>query len=76
MNKGANHCASRLDFQVRWRKRGSRRELGLFEEDSVRTRCSYECLLVSMADPSEFAAGSFRFNKAYKIMNLVVAPSD
>jgi hypothetical protein len=26
MNKGANHWASRRDFWVGWRKRGSRRE--------------------------------------------------
>jgi hypothetical protein len=42
----------------------------------MRTRCSYECLPVSMADPSGFATGGFRFNKAYKIKILVVAPSD
>ena len=27
----------------------------------------YECLLVSMADPSGFTTGGFRFNKVYKI---------
>jgi hypothetical protein len=40
----------------------------LSDRDSVRTRCSYECLLVSMADPSGFATRGFRINKAYKIM--------
>jgi hypothetical protein len=30
MNKGANHWASRRDFQVGKGKRGSRREIGLF----------------------------------------------
>ena len=30
MNKGANHWASRGDFQVRRRKTGNRRELGPF----------------------------------------------
>jgi hypothetical protein len=30
MNKGANHWENRWDFQVGQRKRGSRRELGLF----------------------------------------------
>jgi hypothetical protein len=29
-----------------------------------------------MADPSGFATGGFRFNKAYKIRILVVAPRD
>jgi hypothetical protein len=67
MNKGANHWASRRDFQGAQKKRGSRRELGLFDEDSMRTRCSYECLPVSMADPSGFTTGGFRFNKAYKL---------
>ena len=28
--KGANHWASRWDFRVGWRKRGSRTELGVF----------------------------------------------
>ena len=76
MNKGANHWASRRDFQVGWRKRESRRELGLLDGDSVRTICRYEYLPVSMADPSAFATGGFRFNMAYKIRILVVAPSD
>ena len=39
MNKGANHWASRRDFRVGWRKRGSRRQLGLFL-DSLRVRCN------------------------------------
>jgi hypothetical protein len=30
MNKEANHWVNRRDFWVGWRKRGSRRELGLF----------------------------------------------
>ena len=30
MNKGANHWASRRDFRIGQRKRGSRRELGAF----------------------------------------------
>ena len=33
----------------------------------MRTRCSYKCLLVAMADPSGFATRrGFRFNKAYE----------
>ena len=46
------------------------------DRDSDRTRCSYKCLRVSVADPSGFATGGFRFNMAYKIRILVVAPSD
>ena len=56
-------------------KRGSRRELGLLDRESVRTRSSYECLPVSMAESTEFTTGGFRFNKAYKIRILVV-PGD
>jgi hypothetical protein len=44
--------------------------------ESMRTRCSYECLSVSMADPSGFTTGGFRFNKAYKIRILVAPPGD
>jgi hypothetical protein len=72
-NKGANHWVSRRDFQVGWRKRGSRRELGPLDRDSVRSRCSYGCLLVSMADSSGFVTERFRFTKIYKIRILVVA---
>jgi hypothetical protein len=57
-------------------KAGSRREWGLLDGDSMRTRCSHECLLVSMADPSGFITGGLRFNKAYEIRILVVAPND
>jgi hypothetical protein len=39
----------------------------------VRTRCSYEYLLVSMADLPGFTTGVFRFKKAYKIRVLVAA---
>jgi hypothetical protein len=39
----------------------------LLDGDSMRTRCSYECLPVSMADLSGFASRGFRFNKAYKL---------
>jgi hypothetical protein len=49
MNKGVNHWASRQDFRVGEGKRGSRRELGPLDGDSVRTRCSYACLLALMA---------------------------
>jgi hypothetical protein len=72
MNKGIYHWASRRDFQVGWRKRGSRRELGPFGWDNVRTRC----LLVSVADPSGFATRGFRFNKTYRIRILVAVPND
>ena len=50
----------------------SRGQESLLDRDSVKTRCNYECLPVSMADPSGFATGRFRFNKAYKIRILVV----
>jgi hypothetical protein len=30
MNKGANHWASSQDFQVGWKKKRRKRELGLF----------------------------------------------
>jgi hypothetical protein len=75
MNKGANHWASGWDFCVGEGKRGSRREVFL-DGDNVRKRYSYECLPVSMADLSAFTTRGFRFNKAYKIRILVVAPSD
>ena len=44
----------------------------------MRTRSceDYKCLPVSVADLSGFATGGFRFNKAYKIRILVVAPRD
>jgi hypothetical protein len=48
----------------------------LLDRYSMRTRCNYKCLLVSMADPSGSAIGGFRFNKAYKIRILVVASRD
>jgi hypothetical protein len=38
MNKGANHWASRRDFQFGWGKRVGRKEIGAFLE---RARCSY-----------------------------------
>jgi hypothetical protein len=65
MNKGVNHWANRRNFRVGERKRGSRREVHL-DGDSMRTRCNYECLPVSMVDPSGFTTGGFRF-KAYKL---------
>jgi hypothetical protein len=34
MYKGANHWESRQGFQVGWRRRGSRRKLGLLDRDS------------------------------------------
>ena len=46
------------------------------DRDNMRTRCSYECLPVSMVDPLGFATGGFRFNKAYKIRTLVDVPTD
>jgi hypothetical protein len=52
--EGANHWASRQDFWVGEGKRASRRELGPFGQDSMRTRCSYQCLWVSMVDLSGF----------------------
>jgi hypothetical protein len=77
MNKGANHWINRRDFRVGQKKRGSRRELGPFlDRDNVRTRCSYKCLQVSMADLSGFAIREFRFNKACKIRILVAVPND
>jgi hypothetical protein len=42
----------------------------------MRAKCSYECFPVSMADPSGFTTGGFRFNKVYKIRILVAAPRD
>jgi hypothetical protein len=42
----------------------------------MRTRCNYECIAISMADPLGFVTGGFIFNKVYKIRILVVAPSD
>ena len=42
----------------------------------MRTRCNYECLPVSMADPSGFDIRGFRFKKAHKIRSLVAAPSN
>ena len=74
MNKGANHWASRRDFQVGWRKRGHRKE-ALLDGDSVRTKGSYKCLRVSKAAPLGFATRRFRFNKVCEIRILVVAPS-
>jgi hypothetical protein len=44
--------------------------------DSMKARCNYECLPVSMANLSKFTTRGFRFNKAYKTRILVVAPSD
>jgi hypothetical protein len=44
--------------------------------DSVRMRCNYQYLPVSMADLSGFTTGGFRVNKVYKIRILVVVPSD
>ena len=35
--------------------------------DSMRTKCNYECILVSMVDLLGFATRGFRFNKAYKL---------
>ena len=49
---------------------------GLLDRDSVRTRCNYECLSVSVATPRVFTTGGFRFNKSYKIRILVAASSD
>jgi hypothetical protein len=48
----------------------------LLDKDSMKTRCSYKCLQVSMVDPSGFTTGGFRFNKAYNIRILVAPPSD
>jgi hypothetical protein len=67
MNKGAIHWASRWDFRVGQRKRRSWRELEIFvDRDRMKTRCSYECLLVSKAVSSGFTTEGFRSNKAYK----------
>jgi hypothetical protein len=69
-NKGANHWSSRRDFQVGEGKRGGgkrERERVFLDRDSMRTRCSYECLWVSTVDLPGFATGGFRFNKAYKL---------
>jgi hypothetical protein len=46
------------------------------DRDSMKPRCSYKCLLVSIVDPSGFATGRFRFNRAYKIRILVAVHSD
>ena len=55
-------------------KEGERK--GLLDGYSMRTRCSCECLPVSMADPSGFATKAFRLNKSYKIRILVAVPND
>jgi hypothetical protein len=44
--------------------------------DNMRTRCSYECLPVSVVDLSGFASRGFRFKKAYKIRISVAVPND
>jgi hypothetical protein len=54
MNKGANHWASRKDFMV-----GEAKERVFLDWDSVRTRCSYRCLQVSITDLSGFATKRF-----------------
>jgi hypothetical protein len=61
-----------------WRREERKEERVSFflDGDSLRTRCSYECLPVSMADLSGFATGGFRFNKAYKVRILVAPPSN
>jgi hypothetical protein len=41
--------------------------------DSVRTRCSNECLLVLMVELSGFTTRGCRFNKAYKVRILAAA---
>ena len=56
-------------------ERKQERVRSFWDGDSTRTRCSYECLPVSTADPSRFAIKGFRCNKAYKIRILVVVPS-
>jgi hypothetical protein len=66
---------SRWDFRIGWRKRGSRRELGPFGQGYHGDKC-LRVSPVSMVGPSGFASAGFRFNKAYKIRILVVAPSD
>jgi hypothetical protein len=48
----------------------------LLDWDILRTRFNYKCLLVSVANGSGFATGRFRFNKAYKIRNLVIVPNN
>jgi hypothetical protein len=48
----------------------------ILDGDSMRTRCSYKCLPVSMANLSGFAARGFRFSKVYKIRILVAEPND
>jgi hypothetical protein len=58
------------------RREEARESWVLLDRHSVRTRCSYKCLPISMADPSGFITGGFRFNKAYKIRILVVASID
>jgi hypothetical protein len=58
MNEEAHHWGSRRDFWVGWSKRRKRRE-SLLDRDSMRTRYSYECLLVSMVDLSGFATRRF-----------------
>jgi hypothetical protein len=47
----------------------------LLDRYSVRTRCNYQCLPISMADLSGFITGGFRFNKVYKIRISVVCPA-
>ena len=42
--------------------------------DSMRTKCNYECILVSMVDLLGFATRGFRFNKAYKLGFYLLHP--
>ena len=60
-----------------WREEERKQEKVRYflDGDSMRTS-SYACVPVSMADPSGFATGGFRFNKAYKIRILVAVPND
>jgi hypothetical protein len=57
-------------------ERKQERVRSFLDRDSMRIRCSYEYLPVSMADLSGFATGGFRFNKVYKIRILVATPND
>ena len=57
-------------------EREQKKVRSFLDGDSVMIRCSYNCLPVSVADPSGFATRGFRFNKAYKFRIIVFVLSD
>jgi hypothetical protein len=74
-NKGANTWrVGRTSGLKGGRKKAEERSF--LDGDSMRTRCSYKCLSVSIADLLRFSPGVLRFNKAYKIRILVAVCRD